>query len=269
MPARSFRHALLALLLLAPFASALEDGEKPAPAKEDEDIPTQDLRAGKDEKKRYLLHGPRKGAKEPKDGWRLLVVLPGGDGSADFAGFVKNILRNGLTDDFLVAQPVSVKWTERQEIVWPVKLSPAPKMKFTTEEFVDAVVEDVGKGRKVDASRVFTLSWSSSGPAAYAIALREKTPVTGSFVAMSVFFPGNLPPLKNAKGRAFFIDHSPEDKVCRFALAERARDDLKRNGAAVEFSTYEGGHGWHGDVFGRMRKGFDWLEDNRAKPAAK
>ena len=244
----------------------------PSPAAEegkDDDIPTQDLRAGKDEKKRYLLHGPRKGAVDPKEGWRLLVAMPGGDGSADFQGFVKDILRNALSDEFLVAQPVSVKWTEGQEVVWPVKLNPAPKMQFTTEEFVDAVIADVAKGRKVDAGRVFTLSWSSSGPAAYAVALREKTPVTGSYVAMSVFFPSNLPPLKNGRGRAFFLDHSPGDTVCRFTFAEKARDELKKNGALVEFSTYEGGHGWQGDVFGRLRKGFEFLERNRAKSPAK
>ena len=75
-------------------------------------------------------------------------------------------------------------------------------MKFTTEEFVEAVVTDVKKKVKVDPDYVFTLTWSSSGPAAYAISLQEKTQVTGSYVAMSVFVPNKLPALSKAKGRA-------------------------------------------------------------------
>jgi predicted esterase len=231
----------------------------------DDGIPSADLRADKDEKKRFLLHGPRKDAKEPRDGWKLAVVLPGGPGTADFAPFVKDILRESLSQDYLVAQPVALKWTEGQEIVWPCKGSPVEKMAFTTEEFVDAVIEETAAARKLDRTSVFTLAWSSSGPAAYAIALREKTPVTGSYVAMSVFVPSRLPPPSGAKGKAFFIDHSPDDRVCLFSFAEKARDVLTKNGAKVEFSTYEGGHGWQGDRFGRLKKGFAWLEENRAK----
>jgi predicted esterase len=231
----------------------------------DDGIPTADLRAGKDERRRYLLHGPRKDAQEPKDGWKLAVVMPGGPGTAEFAPFVKDVLRDALTDDYVVAQPVAVKWTEGQEIVWPRKDSPVEGMQFTTEEFVDAVVEEVAAGRKVDRTCVFTLSWSSSGPAAYAIGLREKTPVTGSFVAMSVFFPQQLPPLSNAKGRAFYLYQSPQDEKCRLFHAEKARDALKDAGAKVELRTYEGGHGWTGDTFADIRRGFEWLEKQSKK----
>jgi len=241
------------------------DGGAKSAAGEEDGIRTEDLRAGRDERKRYLLHGPRRGAKEPRDGWRIAVVMPGGSGTAEFAPFVRNILRNGLSDDYLVAQPVAFKWTGKQEIVWPTKGSPVEGMQFTTEEFVDAVVEELAAGRKVDRTCVFTLSWSSSGPAAYAIALREKSPVTGSYVAMSVFVPDRLPPLENGKGRAFILDHSPDDRVCRFSFAEKARDELRKAGARIELSTYEGGHGWHGDVFGRIRRGFEFLERSRPK----
>ncbi len=242
-------------------ASAGDEDPKPAPEAKEAEVPSQDLRAQKDEHRRYLLHGPLPGAKEPRWGWRLAVVLPGGSGSADFAGFVKNILRHGLGEEYVVAQPVALKWTEGQEVVWPTKLSPVPKMEFTTEEFVGSVVEEVKKGHRVDPASVFTLSWSSSGPAAYAIALQEKTPVTGSYVSMSVFFPSKLPPLKAARGRAFYIEHSPDDKVCLFKYAGEARDALKKHGAAVEFSTYPGGHGWTGGpIYPRIRKGFAWLE---------
>jgi predicted esterase len=257
---------MIALLAaLGPRATAGE-GEEAAP---EDDIKTEDLRAGKDEKKRFLLHGPKKDAKTPADGWRIAVVMPGGPGGAEFQGFVRNILRQALSDEYVVIQPVAVKWTEAQEIVWPTKTNPAAEMKFTTEEFVEAAIADVKKKMKVDPRHVYTLSWSSSGPAAYAISLQEKTAVTGSYVAMSVFFPNKLPALSKGKGRPYFIDHSPQDDVCLFKFAGEARDALKKAGGVVELSTYEGGHGWHGDVFGRIRKGFAFLEKNHAKPAGR
>ena len=83
------------------------------------DITSQDLRAGKDENKRYFLVGPQKGATAPKSGYGLLVVLPGGDGSADFHPFVKRIYKNAVPEGYLLAQPVAVKWAEKQQIVWP------------------------------------------------------------------------------------------------------------------------------------------------------
>src|SRR5262245_65377296 len=139
----------------------------PAPADEDEfaGIPSQDLRAGKDEKKRYFLVGPRKDQKKPKGGWGLVIVLPGGDGSAEFHPFVKRIFKHAVPEGYLLAQPVAVKWTPRQEIVWPKGRDKVAGAKFTTEEFVAAILDEVGKKHGLDPSRVFTLSWSSSGPA--------------------------------------------------------------------------------------------------------
>jgi predicted esterase len=43
-------------------------------------------------------------------------------------------------------------------------------------------------------------------------------------------------------------------------MAVNARDVLRRQGAAVEFAEYEGGHGWQGDVYGNIRQGLEWLE---------
>jgi predicted esterase len=240
--------------------------EPPAEGAAATDIPFEDLAALGDKAKRYFLIGPKKGAKEPAGGWRLMVVLPGGLGNDEFRPFVTNILRHGLSDDYLVAEPVSVNWTPGKEpsIVWPTRLSTVPGMKFGTEEFVAAVIEDVAKRRKIAKKSVFTLSWSSGGPAAYAISLQEKSPVAGSYIAMSVFRPKFLPPLSRAKGHAYAIDHSPDDEVCPFVMAEEARDALKKEGAKVAFTTYEGGHGWHGDVFGRIRTGVEFLEKNHA-----
>jgi RNA polymerase sigma factor (sigma-70 family) len=229
------------------------------------DVPAQELRAAGDADKRYYLLGPKKDAKPPAEGYGLLVILPGGDGGADFHPFVKRIYKNALSDQYVAAQLVAPRWTADQQIVWPTKTNPVAKMKFSTEEFVEAVIEDVAKKRKLDRKRVFTLSWSSSGPAAYAASLQDKRSVTGSFVAMSVFNPRFLPPLKGAKGHAYYLYHSPADRVCPYRMAEQAKNSLAANGAKVRLETYEGGHGWRGNVYDDIRNGVDWLEKNREK----
>lgn len=118
----------------------------------------------------------------------------------------------------------------------------------------------MAKKHRINKKRVYTLSWSSSGPAAYAAALEKKTLVRGSFIAMSVFKPNQLPDIRNAKGRLFYIYHSPDDRICPFRMAEEARDKLKEAKAHVEFQRYSGGHGWRGNVYGNIRAGIEWLE---------
>ena len=69
-------------------------------AQEDDvaDIASRDLRAGKDENKRYFLIGPHKDSKTPNEGYGLIVVLPGGDGGADFHAFVKRIYKYAVPE---------------------------------------------------------------------------------------------------------------------------------------------------------------------------
>jgi predicted esterase len=229
------------------------------------DIPAQDLRADKDDNKRYFLVGPHPGAAAPKEGYGLLVVLPGGGGGADFHPFVKRIYKNSIPNGYLLAQPVAVKWTDKQQIVWPTDKNRVDGMKFSTEEFVGAVIKDAGGRLKLDPRHVFTLTWSSSGPAAYAISLSSKG-VTGSFIAMSVFKPDLLPPLEQAKGHGYFLYHSPDDRVCPFRMAQQAVRDLEKAGATVKLTTYAGGHGWRGGLYDDIREGVQWLEQNHAGP---
>jgi len=247
---------LSALLCAALLASSSQDDVA--------DVPSEDLRAGGDKDKRYFLIGGGKDVKPPAAGYKVAIIMPGGPGTADFHPFVKRIWKNALSKEYLVAQPVAVKWTDDQEIVWPTKTNPVKGMKFSTEDFVETIIKEVAGKYKVDPRFIFTLSWSSSGPAAYALSLQPKKSVTGSFVAMSVFNTKWLPPLPNARGHAYYIDHARDDKVCPFRMAEEARDTLKKAGAKVEFSEQEGGHGWTGDVYGRMKQGFKWLEENAA-----
>jgi predicted esterase len=234
------------------------------------DVPSERLQANDDPQKSYFLIGPYKDAPRPEGGYRLLLILPGGDGSADFHPFCKRIYKYALTSDYLVAQLVAPKWSDDQfeKLVWPTRANPWSTAEFTTEEFVEAVIADVKKRYPIDARYVFALGWSSGGPPVYSVALQEKTPLRGAFIAMSVFKPNQLPPLKNANGRCFYILHSPEDFI-PIRMAEQAEQQLSENGARVQFATYEGGHGWRGDVYGNIQAGIRWLESQAVKPPPK
>ena len=232
------------------------------------DVPFEERTAGDDPRKRYFLIGPMAGSTPPAEGYRLLVLLPGGDGSAEFNPFARRIAKFGLPTGYLVAQPVAVSWSPEQakEIVWPTATDRLPRVAFTTEEFVEAVIADVSRTKKVDPRFVFTLGWSSGGPPAYASSLRPGTHLTGSFVAMSVFRPERYSSLENARGHGYYILHSPEDFI-PIGMAKAARDELRKAGARAELRTYEGGHGWHGDVYGEILRGVAWLEANHSTPA--
>jgi predicted esterase len=242
------------LALVAPPAVAQDDTP---------DAPSQRLTVEGNSRQRYFLVGPRPETEAPAAGYGLLVVLPGGDGSAEFHPFVRRIFQKVLLDGFLLAQPVAPKWSANQPVTWPTARLKVPGMKFTTEEFVTAVIADVARRHKLDPKRVYVLGWSSGGPAAYAVTLGDPK-VAGAFVAMSVFKPEQLPPLAKAKGRAFYVYHSPQDAI-PFSMAERAAADLQAKAAKVKLQTYEGGHGWRGDVFGDLRAGIDWLEAQRGE----
>ena len=213
----------------------------------------------------YLIAADRK-LPTPERGYKLLIVMPGGDGSADFLPFVQNIYKNALNEEYLLVQLIAPTWNDQQGIVWPTARDKVPGQKASVEQFVKAAVEDVRKRTRIDERHVYTLSWSSGGPAAYAASLSKDTPITGSFVAMSVFKPEQLPGLKRlAKEQRYYILHSPDDQVCPYRMAVSAHDTLREAGAKVEFVEYNGGHGWHGDVFGNLRKGIDWLESQAAE----
>jgi predicted esterase len=262
---RPFHHLFAVASILCPLLPAQGADEENLPAAED-------LRAGGDDTMRYFLVGPRTDAvkkKAPKDGFKLLLVLPGGNGSAEFATFGRRIAANATDEQWLVAILVAPVWNEKQakELVWPTRMNKADGMKFATEDFIAAVLRDVEQRHPVDPATVFTLTWSSSGPAAYATSLDPKIGVTGSFVAMSVWKPDQLPKLDKAKGHAYWLLHSPQDSI-PIDMPKKAVIALKKAGASVEMAEYEGGHGWHGDVYGMMKTGLDWLVAHHAEPDA-
>jgi predicted esterase len=69
-----------------------------------------------------------------------------------------------------------------------------------------------------------------------------------------------LPPLDNAKGKRFYLLQSPDDQVTPLRFAEEAESALSIAGAKVHLHRQEGGHGWHGDMWGMLRAGIEWLE---------
>lgn len=243
---------MLALLLVAVSIGAAQEDIA--------DVPSDKRTVGGDEHKSYFLIPPA--AKEaPTKGFGLLVILPGGDGGEDFHPFIKRIRKHAAPDDFVVAQPIAVKWTPEQVIVWPTEKLKVEKQEFSTEAFVEAVVADAAKIHKIDSKRVFCMGWSSSGPAVYALGLREKPVTTGSYIAMSIYKSQHLPPLANAKGRSFYIEHSPDDRVCPYWMARKGHEELTREGARTKLAPYDGGHGWRGDVYGRIAAGLKWLAE--------
>ena len=225
-----------------------------------QETPVEDLRIDDDENKHYFLIGPKPEAKPPTGGYRLLVVLPGGAGGADFHPFVKRIFENALPEGYILAQAVAPKWNDdKNRVVWPTKKLRGKKMKFPTETFIAAIIEDVRERHSIDPKHIYLLGWSSGGPPCYAIAIDRKTQVSGAFVAMSVFKPDALPPLARAKGKAFYVLHSPQDFIA-MRFPEAAVKKLAEKGAKTKLETYIGGHGWKGDVYGNIRAGIEWLE---------
>ena len=178
------------LVALALFASFVVAAPEVSAA---DDVPSQDLKVPNQPNQRYFLIGDTK--KAPEAGFALLLVLPGGDGSAEFNPFVKNIYANSLPEGYLVAQLVAVPSDDPNQVTWPTANSKHAKQTFTTESFIANVVKDVKAKHKIDDARVFTLSWSSGGPAAYVASLTKGTPIKGSLVAMSVFLINDVKPL--------------------------------------------------------------------------
>jgi poly(3-hydroxybutyrate) depolymerase len=226
--------------------------------------PLDDVRVlGGDPLQRYVLHGPR--GEAPAEGFRLLVVLPGGDGSLDFRSFVASIAAEAVPASYLVAQALAPAWSEDPErVVWPTRGLEGKRAKFESEALIEGIVADVAQQHRLDERHVYLLGWSSGGPPCYAAAVAKDSRVRGALVAMSVFKPEQLGALSGAKKRAFYVLHSPEDFIA-MSFPERAVKELAKAGARTKLVTYAGGHGWHGDVFGNIAAGVAWLEENSAK----
>ncbi|MGP1347066.1 MAG: alpha/beta hydrolase, partial [Phycisphaerales bacterium] len=221
------------------------------------------LHAGGNARMRYLLHGAAD-APEAGDGVGLLLVLPGGDGSAEFAPFVEHLSKNVVPRGVVVAHLIAPVWDERQknDVVWPTRRLPYRGMEFTTEEFMGAVVADVSGRVRIDPERVYAMGWSSGGPPVYAGLCDAEVGLSGAVVVMSVFKGEQIPAIETARGKRVAIVHSPTDFI-RMSFPQAAVRALKDAGAEVRLSTYEGGHGWHGESILRVREALAWVAEER------
>jgi predicted esterase len=212
----------------------------------------------------FLRHATHSG---PARG--LGLILPGGPGSADFLPFCANVLaRQAFPDDWLVVQLVAPQWRPPSESVtiWPSKIFPDPRARFTTEEFVGGVLkETLGKEVAKDAP-VVALGWSSSGHALYSSLMKlpelRGVMMNGARCQESWFRPKTA-----IKGKAVFLYHSPEDTVCPFTDAQQAVVFLPKDGAYAKLATYAGGHGWPPgtDHPAALREGLAWILETTAK----
>jgi predicted esterase len=243
-----------------PIQLATSDSGEEEDISDIKDVPSVEFQAKKDPKKNYFLIGSK--GKGPEKGYKLLLIMPGGDGSKDFNSFVRRMWKNGELQKmgFVVAELVAPVWeTSENRIVWPIRSSQVPAAQFNTEVFVNDVIADVQSKLKIDPEHIYAMGWSSGGVSTYA-ALLDSPSLKGAFVAMSIFNEQMYPTLSLAKGRSVYLYQSPDDKVTKYFFAEKARDAFKGVGARVELASYPGGHGFSsGQPFEDIKLGLEWL----------
>ena len=229
----------------------------------DKSVITSEHTAGADALKRYFVIRHRLAPAETPKEYGLLLVLPGGAGGADFLPFCANIITaQGTPKDFIVAELVAPVWgkMDNSTIVWPTKGRPSKEARFTSEDFVDAVIKDVSKRYPIHDGWVFTLGWSSSGHVLYSSSF-ENPKIRGSFIAMSCFQPMWFEHPENAKGKRYYFWHSPEDNICPYAQCQSAVAFLSKFGASTLSKSYKGGHGWVPFTFyaDRIKEALEWF----------
>ncbi len=167
----------------------------------------------------------------------LLIVLQPGDGNgATETNTWQEIAQANLKGRYLVALPVAPRWNPNQKTTWLTNANKAEvkEAKFTTEAFINNIVADVATNYPLDNTRVFVMGATDSGLGAYAGILDEKSRVTGGFFYSAAFKSAQLPPLKNAKGKRFYLLHPKENKTYPYLIAETAKTLLTQNGATVK-----------------------------------
>jgi serine/threonine protein kinase/predicted esterase len=226
-------------------------------------VPSQLISMDDSNRMQYFLIG--EGIDQiPLEKRKLVVVLPGGDGGKSFEPFVRRIWKFSLDKTWMIAQPIAPRWFPDQAIVWPTTRDVSTDYSgrdvgFSTETFIDRVIEDVCSKAEVPQANRIVLGWSSSGPAVYSHSLTEGSKAMRTYVSMSVFIPERIPKIGRLSSARYVVDHSREDQVCAYRYAQQARSLLEAAGASVKAVDYRGGHGWHDAPFERLRTGLFWL----------
>ena len=226
------------------------------------DVNSKECFAGGDNNKKYFLINAGDDTTVPGYGFGLVVVLPGETGGADQLDFVKELYKDSLDKKFVVAQLVAVRWDRKQKITWPTETNKVEGQLFSTEEFIEAVIEDVRDKYKINNQRIFTLCWDNSGQACYTASVRKDTPITGSLIVMSDFQIDWLGDIKNVKGKAYYIIHSVADNIYPIEMPQLAYKLIADSGGIVTMETYKGGHGWQGNSLKMIKLGMRWLRKN-------
>jgi predicted esterase len=234
----------------------------------DQSVTTEERTAGGDLQKRYFVIRHRLAPAETPKEYGLLLILPGGAGGADFLPFCANVITAlGTPRDFIAAELVAPVWGKPSDstIVWPGKAFPVKQARFTSEDFIDSVIHDVGKRYPIRDGWVFTLGWSSSGHVLYSSSF-ENPKIRGSFIAMSRFQPLWFQHPQNAKGKRYYFWHSPDDALCPYAESEFAALFLGKLGASTLHRSYRGGHGWVPFTFyaDRIKEALEWFRASGA-----
>jgi predicted esterase len=111
-----------------------------------------------------------------------------------------------------------------------------------------------------NANSVFVLGWGSGAPAALSCTLGGSPSVRGGFIHSSVYNFSALPDPALARGKRLYLLQPTRAAVLPKSQAEAAKQRLTPHAAALQLTYYDGGYGWHGDVYGQLRRGIIFLE---------
>lgn len=193
-------------------------------------------------------------------GHRLLLVLPGGNGSKDFTAWCTRLQEIVAPQGFVVAQLVAPEWDAEQfeRVVWPTNSMPYPSAEFTTEAFMTGVIADVSSRIRIDPEQVFAFGWSSGGPAVYTALADGDVPLAGGIVMMSTFRNEFVEQDNGLEGARLAVVHAPGDFIA-MKFPEHAVEIFSQGGADARLFRYDGGHGWNADAVARFRDAARWL----------
>ncbi len=195
----------------------------------------------------------------------LIVALAGGTGNGeDLTDFWQEAIQKSLKDGYFVALPIAPKWSASQPAAWVTQQSMAQvkDARFSTEAFLDEILADVTARYPIDRSRLFLHGVAEGGMAAYACSLSAVTPFRGFYILSSTFKSALLPPLARARGRAYLIQQSREDKLAPYFQATAAEELLRKQSAVVKLLTYRGEHGYKfaEKPWDQVAQAIGWLE---------
>ena len=171
----------------------------------------------------------------------LLVVLEGADsGLSNASEFWMEAAQKALKGNYLIALPAPPKWSAEQNILWVTAKDrvSVKNVRFTTEQFLAAIVADVCARYPMWRDHIFLAGVAGGGLPVYAASLAPVTPFRGFYLLDASFSSAQLPPLTGAKGRKYFIQQDPASKTNPLWMAEAARRLLIQQGAFVTLSDF-------------------------------